>query len=203
MIDKITAVLTNPAFVNFAQNTKATVATESVFKAVGRPAFIMMDKKVDKDTRRYAAVKEGLYQMLCLGIYMTLVSIFFKNAGFKLAQKLIKNDKALPAFKNADEYENYLKLARMPLKDRKSSKLLSKIPDTLKEDKFSKSTLKEDLLNKENPKLYEAGKGAIELSYLAGSVIGLAWIASEISNKVLHPIMRTMGFEKNKKGGVK
>ena len=198
MIDKIAAVLTNPSFVNFAQNTKATVATESLFKAAGRPAFIMIDKNVDKDTRRYAAVKEGLYQILCLGIYMTLVAVFFKNAGFKLAQKLMKNDKVLPAFKNADEYENYYKVALMPLKQRKSSNLLPKISDTLKEDKFSKTTLKENLLTQQKPNLYEAGKGAIELSYLTGSVIGLAWIASEISNKILHPIMGAMGLEKSK-----
>lgn len=88
MIDKIAAVLTNPSFVNFAQNTKATVATESLFKAAGRPAFIMMDKNVDKETRRYAAVKEGLYQILCLGIYMTLVAVFLKTQVLSLRKNL-------------------------------------------------------------------------------------------------------------------
>ena len=198
MIEKIAAVLTNPSFVNFAQNTRATVTTESLFKATGRPAFIMMDNKVSKETRRYAAVKEGLYQLLCLGIYLTLVSIFFKNAGFKIAQKLMKNENCLPAFKNANEYEHYYKLAQMPLTDRKNSKLLPKISDTLKKDEFSKTALKEDLLTKEKLELYEAGKGAIELSNLAGCVIGLAWLASEISNQILHPIMGAMGLEKKK-----
>lgn len=48
MIDKIASIVTNPTLVQFAQNTKACVTTESLFKAAGRPTFIMMDNKVDK-----------------------------------------------------------------------------------------------------------------------------------------------------------
>ena len=57
MLDKVANILLNPKFVNFANNTKYTVSTESIFKATGRPAAIMMDKKVDEDTRKYAAKK--------------------------------------------------------------------------------------------------------------------------------------------------
>lgn len=196
MIDKVTAILTNPAFVNFAQNTKATTTVESLFKATGRPAFIMMDTSVNKDTRKYAATKEGLYQLLCLGIYLTMVPTIFKKYGFKISQKILKGEKCLPPFKDADEYLNYLKLARMPKDKRQGHKLLSKISDTLKETPDAPYTLKETLLKHEKPPEYIEGKGAVEMSYLAGTVIGLAFIASEISNLILHPIMRGLGIEK-------
>ena len=73
MIDKVANVLLNPKFVNFANNTTYTVTTESLFKATGRPVAIMMDNNVDEKTRKYAATKEGLYQLLCLGIYLTMI----------------------------------------------------------------------------------------------------------------------------------
>lgn len=199
MLDKVANILLNPKFVNFANNTKYTVSTESIFKATGRPAAIMMDKKVDEDTRKYAATKEGLYQMLCLGIYLTMIPFIFQRFGFKIAQRILKGDKELPAFKDAQEYLNYAKLAKMNLEERKNSKLLSKISDTLKADKDDKLTLKEHLLKEEQPPEFPAAKGAIELSNLTGTVIGLAWIASELSNHILHPLMRGLGFEENKK----
>ena len=147
MIDKVANILTNPSFVNLAQNTKATVSIESLFKATGRPAFIMMDKSVDKKTRVYAATKEGLYQMLCLGIYLTMVPFVFKKYGFKISQKILKNQKCIPDFKNADEYLNYLKLASMPKEKRAGNKLLDKISDDLRETPEAEHTLKENLLN--------------------------------------------------------
>ena len=199
MLDKVANILLNPKFVNSANNTKYTVSTESIFKATGRPAAIMMDKKVDEDTRKYAATKEGLYQMLCLGIYLTMIPFIFQRYGFKIAQRILKGDKELPAFKDAQEYLNYAKLAKMNLEERKNSKLLSKISDTLKADKGDKLTLKEHLLKEEQPPEFPAAKGAIELSNLTGTVIGLAWIASELSNHILHPLMRGLGFEENKK----
>ncbi len=199
MIDKAANILLNPKFVNFANNTKYTVTTESIFKATGRPAAIMMDNNVDKDTRKYAATKEGLYQALCLGIYLTMIPFIFQKYGFKIAQKILKGDKDLPAFKNAGEYLNYAKLAKMEKKDRQGNKLLSKISDTLKADPQDRFTLKEHLLKDEKPPEFPAAKGAIELSNLTGTVIGLAWIASELSNYILHPLMRGLGFENKNK----
>lgn len=198
MIDKIAGILTNPQFANFAMNTKYTVTTESIFKATGRPAAIMMDKNVDKDTRKYAATKEGLYQLLCLGIYLTMIPLFFKKYGFKIAQKILKNDKDLPKFKDANEYLAYAKLSSLPKNERKGHKLLSRISDNLKMTDEDNVTLKQKLLNEDKPPEFPVAKGALELSNLVGTVIGLAWIASELSNYILHPIMKGLGFEKPK-----
>ena len=199
MIDKVANILTNPAFANFAMNTKYTVTTESIFKATGRPAAIMLDKNVDLDTRKYAATKEGLYQLLCLGIYLTMIPLVFKKYGFKIAQKILKNDKDLPKFKDADEYLTYAKLASRKKSDRNDEKLLSKISDDLKANEDDKLSLKQRLLSEDTPPEFPVAKGAIELSNLVGTVIGLAWIASELSNHILHPIMRMLGFENPKK----
>lgn len=196
MIDKIANILTNPNFANFAMNTKYTVTTESIFKATGRPAAIMLDKNVDLDTRKYAATKEGLYQLLCLGIYLTMIPLVFKKYGFKIAQKILKNDSDLPNFKDANEYLAYAKLASRKKSDRNDAKTLAKISDNLKINDTDKFTLKEHLLNDEKPPEFPVAKGALELSNLVGTVIGLAWIASELSNHILHPLMRMLGFEK-------
>ncbi len=198
MIDKIASIVTNPSLIQFAQNTKACITTESLFKATGRPAFIMMDKHVNNETRKYAAIKEGLYQLLCLGIYLTLISIIFKKYGFKLAQKIMKKEKILPDFKNVEEYEAYYKLANMKKEKRAASPLLHKLSNKLKENDNDTFTIKQKLLTEENPKLYEHGKGAIEFTSLAGSVIGLALIASQISNLAIHPIMKSIGLERTK-----
>ena len=124
-----------------------------------------------------------------------MIPFIFQKYGFKIAQKILKGDKDLPAFKNAAEYLNYAKLAKMEKKERQGNKLLSKISDTLKADPQDRFTLKEHLLKDEKPPEFPTAKGAIELSNLTGTVIGLAWIASELSNYILHPLMRGLGFE--------
>ncbi len=196
MIDKVISVLTNPTFVNYAQNTKATVTTESIFKAVGRPVFILKDDSIDDKTKKYAATKEGLYQLLCLGIYLGMVGPVFKKPMFKMAQKILKNQKDLPNFSKVEEYETYLKLRALPIEQRSKSKLMDSLPDTIYENKTSKVTLKENLLLFEKPDKYKTEKGIVELSYLTGTVFGLALFASELSNLILHPIMKVLGFEK-------
>ena len=124
LINQITNILTNPAFVRFAQNTKATVTTESLFKATGRPIFILKDDSIDDKTKKYTATKEAVYQLLCLGIYLGMVGPVFKKPIFKLSQKILKNEKDLPKFSDVEEYEAYRKLALMPLKNRLGNKLL-------------------------------------------------------------------------------
>lgn len=203
MLDKVANILLNPQFVNFANNTKYTVTTESFFKATGRPAAIMLDKKVDIDTRKYAATKEGLYQTLCVAIYLTMIPFIFQKYGFKFAQKFMKGDKDFPVFKDAKEFLNYEKLAKMDLHERSGHKLLAKISDTLKANDDDTLTLKEHLLKDEKPPKFPFPKGVIELSNLVGTVIGLAWIASELSNHILHPIMDVLGFKQDAKNNKK
>lgn len=188
MIDKVLNVLTNPTLVSAAQNTKSAVTIETSLKAAGRPAFTMMDKSVDEKTRKYSAAKELLYQGLCLGIYLGLIIPVFKKKTFGIFKKMYKDIPDFNKFKNADEYLNYHKLATIDnkavrLKDAMFSKLPSHLQEELRKDKTEKFVL---------------GKGAIELSSIVGSVLGLTIIAPELSHLVLHPIMKAIGMEKGK-----
>ena len=79
MIDKVFNILTNPSLVSTSQNTVASVTIETSLKAVGRPAATLLDNHADKKTRQYSSVKELFYQILCLGIYMSVIPLFKKG----------------------------------------------------------------------------------------------------------------------------
>ena len=133
MIQGFVRGITSDKFLTLAQNTDACVKIETGLKAVGRPAFTLIDKNTDKETRKYAASKEFLYQALCLGIYMMIIPPIFKNGGFKLAQKIFKSEN-LPNFKNAKEMLAYHRLANMKPVERlaeQNKKYLDLIPETL------------------------------------------------------------------------
>lgn len=44
----------------------------AIFKGILRPIFTMMDKKSDPETKKYAAIREGLTEVAALPLYATL-----------------------------------------------------------------------------------------------------------------------------------
>lgn len=202
MITNLANILTSPTMQNIAQNTTKAVTTETALKAIGRPGFTLMDKNVDKETRNYSAVKEFLYQTLCLGIYLAIIPPLFKEGGFQVAKKFFKSEgKHFPQFKSAKEFLNYHKLACMKLEDRvKETKILDKISGTLKEHSSAQTTIKQNLLTKYSPNKYPLVKGSIELCSIIGSVVGLTMLAPELSHLLLHPIMKAINLEPHKPG---
>ena len=46
MIGPLTGALTNSGLTNLVQSTSSSVTTETVLKAIGRPGFILIDKKI-------------------------------------------------------------------------------------------------------------------------------------------------------------
>ena len=44
----------------------------AVFKGIFRPIFTMMDKKSDPETKKYAAIREGLTELAALPLYATV-----------------------------------------------------------------------------------------------------------------------------------
>lgn len=192
--------ITSNAFQSVAQNTDACVKIETALKAAGRPAFTLIDKNTDKETRKYSAAKELLYQLLCFGIYVAVIPPIFKTGGLKLMQKVLKREQ-LPAFKNAKEMLSYYHLAHMEKAERDGSKLWKYIREELVDPKTGtklKDYLKQSTKAEINDldKMFKPLKGAIELSSIIGSVIGLTILAPEISHLVLHPIMKITGMEK-------
>ncbi len=193
MVSGITNILTSSTLSSISQSTTASVSLETGMKAAGRPAFILLDNKIDRQTKRYAAMKEFLYQATCLATYMAIVIPIFKKGSFKLAKNhILKNEDAFKKFNNADQYLNYKKIASMSKTDRTS---------TLGKDKYKNmfsEELKNELTNKDKPEQFHIVKGAIEFGNIVGSVLGLAIFAPQVSHLIVHPALKLFGFEREK-----
>ncbi len=190
MIGGITGLLSNPTLTRIAQSTSSSVSIETGLKAVGRPSFILADNKIEPETKRYAAMKEFLYQATCLATYMLLIIPIFKNGSFKVAKRVLKDEPAFQKFKNAKEYLNYKKFAAMPKETR-----LKSLGEIKNKDIFSKE-MKEHLMSAEKAEQYNIIKGAIEFGNIIGSVLGLAIFAPQVSHLIVHPVLKVIGMEK-------
>ena len=191
MVNAISSFLTNPILTNITQSTTSSVSIETGMKAVGRPSFILADKQLSSQTKKYAATKEFLYQATCLATYMLLVIPVFKKGAFKLAKnKIFKNEKAFEQFKTADEYLNYRKIVGFKDKIARQNAL----NDSKYKDKFSKELI--DNLAQDVPEKFNLVKGVIEFGNIVGSVLGLAILAPEVSHLIVHPTMKALGIEK-------
>lgn len=182
MIGGIQNLISNPTLYNMTQSTVTQVTTETCLKAVGRPAFILGDKQIDSQTKKFSATKEFLYQLTCLGIYLSMIHQF-KKASFSIGRKLFKDETVFKAFKHPGEFMEYYKMDEAA-----KSKRLEEINKTLKsEDKFVKEKLNINL-----------GKGIIESCSIFGTVVGLAILAPVVSHPLIHPILKAFGMEQNK-----
>ena len=194
MINGITNALANSTFFNVAQNTAARVSIETTLKSIGRPGFILIDHDIDQETKKYAATKEFFYQAICLIVYLAVIPPIFKAGSYKLGKKIYgKDHPEFNKFKGIHEYLDYHKFAKKFYNDRIAS--LSKLKSS---NKFKHDGLREELLNKENPESYDLIKGIIEAGTFAGSIIGLAMLAPQISHHLVHPIMNILNLEKEK-----
>ena len=195
MISAIANGLSNSTMVNIVQNTSASVSIETTLKAIGRPGFILIDNDIDQTTKKYAATKEFLYQAICLAVYLAVIPPIFKNGSFKLGKKFFgKDHPEFNKFKTMSEYLDYHKHASKSLQNRTAS--LSKSHSDVK---FKHDGLREALLTKENPERYDIIKGTIEAGTFAGSILGLAILAPQISHHAIHPIMKLLKLENDDK----
>lgn len=227
MISGFVNAISKSGFQNLIQNTTAQVSIETGLKAVGRPAFTLADKNADKETRKYSAAKELLYQVLCLGIYLAVIPPIFKKGGFKVFKNLcnklnkepeflksISNGKikncSINMFKNDEGLLSLYKLSHMEKADRldlqnpKAVKLIDSLKKNLDfngDNKKMSDVILENIekLEKDDDffRQFYLGKGGMEMSSIVGSVIGLTVIAPELSHLVLHPILKACGLEKH------
>lgn len=76
-------------FLGENENSATWIACSiAVFKGIFRPLFTMMDKKSDPETKKYAAIREGLTEVAALPIYAatpflvgTAIDKFYKGDG--------------------------------------------------------------------------------------------------------------------------
>lgn len=193
MMNGLTNFLTSPTLSNISQSTTSSVTIETAMKTVGRPSFILADSKLDKQTKRYAATKEFIYQATCLLVYMLAIVPIFRKGAFKLAKNNIFKDEAVfKHFKDINNYESYRKVASMSKVDR--IKELKKEKYT---DKFTKE-IQENLKTQDKPEKYDLIKGVVEFGNIVGSVLGLAIFAPQVNHAIVHPVLKCLGMEDKK-----
>lgn len=181
----MTNIISSPNFAKFAKATAVTVYLMTGVKATVRPMFNLADKKSDSDTRKYSATNEFLYQVVCLVMAAALMPLF-ERAGFKLAEKQLKNfKKGLTKLNQLPEFKNINKVSEFK-KD-----YLNKIFD----NKFI-----EKAKTDENTKLADEAmhfvNGGVETGSFVASILGLTILAPMIGHEILHPIMKTLGMGK-------
>ena len=106
----------------------------------------------------------------------------FKKASLSIGRKLFKDEAVFKAFEHTGDFMEYYKMDEAA----RAEKL--KAINSLRKsgDQFVKENLNLNL-----------GKGIIESSSILGTVLGLAILAPIISHPLIHPILKTMGLDKN------
>ncbi len=101
--------LTNPNTANFVQNSSLQVISEGCLKAIGRPAFTLLDKTAGEKEKKYSASRELIYQSLSIFSYFALIFPIRKNT-FRLLKHFpqLKDCDAVYA-KTSEEFKNKLK----------------------------------------------------------------------------------------------
>lgn len=161
------------------QSTVTQVTAETCLKVVGRPSFILADNKIDPQTKKFSATKEFLYQLLCLGIYLSLIIPVCKKSAFKLAKKIYKDEPVFKAFDTSKEFSKFFKMNEQE-RAAKLDEINSKVTNG---DKFTKENMNVDF-----------AKGVTEVGSMFGSVAGLAILAPIVSHPLIHPIMKVLGL---------
>ena len=126
-------------------------------------------------------MKEFLYQLTCLGVSLGVVIPVFKKGSFAIARKLFKDEAVFQAFKKSDDFNKFRKLSQ----DDKISKL----------NEINASTGKNYELNNINEDL---AKGMIEVTSIAGSILGLSILSPLISRPFIRPVLKTLGISETK-----
>ncbi len=180
---KIRNVVANPKAAEFARNTVCAISVETTLKAAGRPAFIYYDKHANKQSKKYAATKEFLYQSFCLGLYLSLINKFKKVTYGIVSKKLAQNN---PENKRKlDLYDNFQ----------------AKISQA--KDKTAKNKLEAQLSHLlHTNKDYHFGKGVREFSSIVATVFILALCAPISSQIILHPVMDLIFKDKKHKDNI-
>ncbi len=176
----INNILTSPGIYSVTQNTAAQVGIETGLKAVGRPGFIVLDNNIDPQTKKYSAMKELLFQLTCLVVSLGVVVPIFKKGSFNIARKIFKNEPVFKVFEKSDEF----KVFRSMSKEDKLKKL----------EELNKSHSTDYKLEDINENL---AKGTIEVSSIAGSMLGLSALSPMVSRPFVRPVLKMCGLDKS------
>jgi hypothetical protein len=176
--NSIANTLSSKKFTYATKGIMGAVVGTTLLKAVGRPAVTLADKNSDPETKKYAATKEFLYQLLCLGMTFAMV-IPIQKGCFHATKKFMQGCKELENIKKFKHFE-------IVAKD---------IDEYTPEAKKLLGTTNTGMKDPNTKKQFNLVKGAIELGSFVGSIVGLTIIAPWLSHGILHPIMKAIGME--------
>lgn len=188
----------------FGKATATTVYLMTAVKATVRPAFNLADKKSDEKSRKYSAVNEFLYQMVCIGMAAALIPLL-ERVGFKLAQKQLAKMDGFKGIKKIGDIQGLEKIKKLgDLKkayleksfDEKHIDEINKIKDLAKKD--VKLTSEQEQIKKADEALHFV-QGGVETGSFIASILGLTIIAPKLGHEILHPIMEKLGMKNDKK----
>lgn len=202
-------------FAKFAKATAVTVYLMTAVKATVRPAFNLADKKSDENTRKFSAMNEFLYQIVCLGLAAGMIP-FFEYGGFKMAEKsLAKLSKNLKDSSHIEGFKELAKIKGIGLSGSKKVAEFKKLHLKHSFDEKHIEKLKELKQIEKNGELTDSDKntllaekaehlinGGIEAGSLLGTIIGLTIAAPWIGHQILHPIMHAIGMDTKKNDNV-
>lgn len=120
--------ISNPKTADFVENTIIAVSAETILKMIGRPSFILMDKETEGKKKQFAAVKEFLYQAICLGFYFTIVGPIKKGCYRAVSKFLSRKPENAEMLHNYEALEGILKKAEKA--DNENVNPLQKIKNT-------------------------------------------------------------------------
>ena len=181
MTISISNIITSPSIYRITQNSAAQVGIETGLKAIGRPGFIILDNNIDSQTKKYSAMKELLFQLTCLVISLGIVIPVFKKGAFKIARKIFKDEAVFKVFKTPAEFKVFKQLKD----DEKIEKLIN-INKKLNSN-YKIKDINENL-----------ARGSIEVSSIAGSMLGLSALSPMISRPFVRPVLRFFNINNDK-----
>lgn len=211
--------LTNTTIAKYAKATAVTVYLMTGVKATVRPAFNLADKKSDKESRKYSALNEFLYQIVCLGFAAAMIP-FAERGGLKLAEKQlgklselrgmnVSNIGQIEEFKTLANLKGFKKLSalkKMYLDKSFDEGFVSKVDAIKAKLKAAPKNVVMKLSDEENAilgadKALHLAYGGVEAGSFIASILGLTILAPMLGHELLHPIMDHFGKEKEENIG--
>lgn len=207
-ISPITKMLENKNLATVAAGAAGTVYITTGIKASVRPVVTYNDKNSSPSMRKYAAAKEFLYQVICLGVALSIVP-YFRKGGYLTAKRALKKltnendvnalkEKVIATIKERGEKKKWdaNKIAKK-VEEINNAKI-GEIKKDTKFDGFFKA-LKTTKVSSDTQKILERVHGGEIFGEFVGSILGLTILSPLLSMKVLHPILKACGLEEEKK----
>lgn len=189
--------LKDPSFAKVAKATATTVYFMTLVKAGVRPVFNLRDKKSDEQSRKYSAMNEFLYQVVCLGMAAALMPIC-ERQGYKLAEKRLSKILGNKNITKLEQLEGFKKLADVKGFGIAGSKKVSAFKDLYLKETFNETKT----LSEEGNHAMHLVNGGVETGSFVASIVGLTLLAPMIGHQILHPIMHAIGMNKKQNDNI-